>query len=409
MKTAAVEAGIALIRKAVRKNYATNMEAGWQTDTSQYVKLVNDQEDQSSFLKEVDMVRVNDTAGPLRRFKLTGSSEGRLEVRTPKNLAQFDGRTYDLTLVDNDFVIPYSDLDSYTKVGKPADYVKNVNQGMATKIGEDELFVAFNGTSRAQWASDIDMLDMDKGWLQRIRDEAPAQIIDEIRAGTSIVTYGPPRKMTLSGAAVDKTGGKTGLPCVAHGYPTGALIYLAGTTSYNGAYTVDPDSNEDEVVIVKAFAAETFDPATALLTCIPDFPNLDTLTSNAVSSIHKNKRKGLKALMSDTMAGAEKASLLAGISGTPTEKRLVDVALGTVGSLPKRTPFAFPDQTIMIANPKNLQIYLHQIWRRKMKDSEEDRGLSSWNERKRDFIVSDYEAVMLIENIVEVTANPAML
>jgi len=60
-------------------------------------------------------------------------------------------------------------------------------------------------------------------------------------------------------AAVDKTGGKVGIPVTAHGIPTGETITIAGTTNYDASYAVDPDTTVNEIVIVAAFAIETFD------------------------------------------------------------------------------------------------------------------------------------------------------
>ena len=66
-------------------------------------------------------------------------------------------------------------------------------------------------------------------------------------------------QQTLDAApAVDKTGGKTGIPVTAHGIPVGESITLAGTIAYDGSYVVDVDTTTDEIVIVQVFAAEAF-------------------------------------------------------------------------------------------------------------------------------------------------------
>lgn len=61
-----------------------------------------------------------------------------------------------------------------------------------------------------------------------------------------------------SGPAVNKGGGKVGLPCTAHGLRKGSPVVIAGTTNYNGAYTLDAATSADELVIAHAFTAETF-------------------------------------------------------------------------------------------------------------------------------------------------------
>jgi len=58
--------------------------------------------------------------------------------------------------------------------------------------------------------------------------------------------------------AVDKTGGKVGIPVTAHGLSEGQKIILDGTTNYDGTYEVDADSSTNEIVIVATYVAETF-------------------------------------------------------------------------------------------------------------------------------------------------------
>jgi len=59
-------------------------------------------------------------------------------------------------------------------------------------------------------------------------------------------------------AAVDKGGGKVGIPCIGHGYSTADEILLNGTTNYDGVQTVDATSSDDEIVITATYAAENF-------------------------------------------------------------------------------------------------------------------------------------------------------
>lgn len=59
-------------------------------------------------------------------------------------------------------------------------------------------------------------------------------------------------------AAVDKTGGKVGIPVTGHKLPAGVQVTLAGTVNYNGAHTVDVDTTANEIVIVATYIAEVF-------------------------------------------------------------------------------------------------------------------------------------------------------
>lgn len=59
-------------------------------------------------------------------------------------------------------------------------------------------------------------------------------------------------------AAVDKGGGKVGIPCTGHNFPIGSSITIAGSTNYNDTYEVDADTTTDEIVITETYAAENF-------------------------------------------------------------------------------------------------------------------------------------------------------
>jgi hypothetical protein len=59
-------------------------------------------------------------------------------------------------------------------------------------------------------------------------------------------------------AAVDKGGGKVGLPCNGHGFETDDTVIISGTTNYDGTYTVDSTSSTNEIVVTAAYVAETF-------------------------------------------------------------------------------------------------------------------------------------------------------
>ena len=71
------------------------------------------------------------------------------------------------------------------------------------------------------------------------------------------------RQVVLSGAAVDKGGGKVGLPSAGHGLMPGARITVDGTTHYDATYTVLRGTSASELVVTATFEAETFTTATA--------------------------------------------------------------------------------------------------------------------------------------------------
>jgi hypothetical protein len=73
-----------------------------------------------------------------------------------------------------------------------------------------------------------------------------------------VLSLGSEISINVSGVAVDKGGGKVGIPSTTHGLSTGNRVRLYGTTNYNGNFAVDADTTTNEIVIVATYVAETF-------------------------------------------------------------------------------------------------------------------------------------------------------
>ena len=60
-------------------------------------------------------------------------------------------------------------------------------------------------------------------------------------------------------AVVDKGGApnKVGLPATGHGFAPGDKVRIYGTANYNGSYTVDAATTQNEIVIERSYTAET--------------------------------------------------------------------------------------------------------------------------------------------------------
>lgn len=62
----------------------------------------------------------------------------------------------------------------------------------------------------------------------------------------------------LDNAAVTNRGsGKVGIPCTGHGLAKGAPVVIDGTSNYDGAYILQPETTANELVVLATYAAET--------------------------------------------------------------------------------------------------------------------------------------------------------
>jgi hypothetical protein len=106
-------------------------------------------------------------------------------------------------------------------------------------------------------------------------------------------------KNLFKGAVTDKGTGKVGLPVIRHdcNLAGGDYIRIEGTKNYDGEYTVDAATEEDEIVVTATYVAETFTGRETLYIGIVNGTNL-SLTYVATSDgdyegLLPNNLKGL--------------------------------------------------------------------------------------------------------------------
>ncbi len=106
---------------------------------------------------------------------------------------------------------------------------------------------SYDGTYRVEQGSTADLLVIYAGTYAA-----------ETFGGTEAVQRGRVVKLDAGGAAVNKGGGKVGLPAAGHGFFAGERVTVAGTTNYNAAYTLDEDTSRNEMVVTASYVTETF-------------------------------------------------------------------------------------------------------------------------------------------------------
>ncbi len=140
--------------------------------------------EQSTFLGQINTVPVDELAGEnilgyakspvTSRTDTSGDGE-----RKPKDVLGLDKYGYELKKTDSDVAIRYSTIDSWAKFPDLADrYTGYVQE----RIAGDRELIGWYGT-RAAATSDLAanplLQDVNKGWMQYMRDNLPANILRE--------------------------------------------------------------------------------------------------------------------------------------------------------------------------------------------------------------------------------------
>ena len=111
---------------------------------------------------------------------------------------------------------------------------------------------------------------------------------------------------TADDDAVNKGGGKVGIPCTAHGLTSSDYIRLCGTLNYDGEYAVDATSGTNEIVITATYVAEKFTGSELIYVGMKNGTNLSGVESPAGT---------YKVNLPDNIGGLQVYSLSQGVSG----------------------------------------------------------------------------------------------
>ncbi|MGP5647496.1 phage major capsid protein, P2 family [Psychrobacter celer] len=153
-------------------------------------------QESSEFLKKINVIPVTDQKGEALGLGISGGIASRTNTkngkrREPKNVGEVGPiYTYVCEKTNFDTAIPYNKLDSWARDPK---FQEKIRDAVLKQQALDRITVGFNGTHVAA-DTDIDanplLQDVNIGWLQKYRENAPESVMTESEVGTSKVSVG---------------------------------------------------------------------------------------------------------------------------------------------------------------------------------------------------------------------------
>lgn len=141
-----------------------------------------------AFLSMINMVPVDELKGQKVGIGISSTIAGRTNTdskdRQPNNPAALYDHNYECAQTNYDTMIGYAQLDSWAKF---PDFQTRIRDAIITRQGLDRIMIGWHGTSAAP---DTDrnenplLQDVNIGWLQHIRTDAPAQVMSEGTEGS---------------------------------------------------------------------------------------------------------------------------------------------------------------------------------------------------------------------------------
>ncbi|WP_223497581.1 phage major capsid protein, P2 family [Pseudomonas sp. BF-R-16] len=148
----------------------------------------------SDFLSRINVLGVTEIKGEKLFIGVSGPVTGRTNTKTTdreaKDASALDNNLYELSPTESDVGLPYAKIDAWAKF---PEFHQKYSAAVQKQIALDRIMVGFHGTHAAV-QTDIEqypmLQDVNKGWLQQLRDQAPQQVLKEGVAGSGKVKLG---------------------------------------------------------------------------------------------------------------------------------------------------------------------------------------------------------------------------
>ena len=143
-------------------------------------------QESSDFLSRVNNIGVTEQSGAILGLgigsTIASTTDTTAADRVPTDPSTLDENGYTCTQTNFDTAIRYEKLDAWAKF---PDFQTRLRDAIIKRIALDVITIGFNGTSRAATsnrATNPLLQDVNIGWLQKMRANAPARVMDEIGA-----------------------------------------------------------------------------------------------------------------------------------------------------------------------------------------------------------------------------------
>ena len=137
----------------------------------------------ADFLERINVVPVSEIKGEKVFIGVNGPVTGRTNTKTTdreaKDASALENTTYELVDTQSDVGLPYAKIDAWAKF---PDFKDRYSAAVQKRIAQDRIVIGFHGTSAASQtdlAANPKLQDVNKGWLQQLREQAPQQVLKE--------------------------------------------------------------------------------------------------------------------------------------------------------------------------------------------------------------------------------------
>lgn len=306
-------------------------------------------QESSAFLKAINLIGVNEQTGEALLAGVNGPIASRTNTaagnrRNPADVSQLTKDQYACKQTNFDTAFPYPLLDAWAKF---PDFQVRLTNAIIERQSLDRIMIGFNGTSAAlatDRANNPLLQDVNKGWLQKIREGAAEHVIDD-GAVAGKVTVGGTKVIKVAGVDTEVSG---------------------------------------------------------------DYQTLDGLVFDAIQMLapwHRSRPDLVVLVSRDLMHEKLLKAVEKGAASNQEENAVQEiVSRARLGGLPVVDAPFFPEGTVLVTFLKNLSIYWQEDARRRhLKDEPEFDRIADYQSSNDAYVIEDFEAVALVENVEAMT------
>lgn len=144
-------------------------------------------QESAAFLGEINVVPVDQQSGEVLGLGIGTPAASRTNTtanaREPRSIHSLTPRSYSCVQTNFDTYVRYQELDAWAKF---PDFQPRLRNHVTMQIARDRLTIGWNGTSAAattNLATNPLLQDVNKGWLQKIREASPERVLSGVKVG----------------------------------------------------------------------------------------------------------------------------------------------------------------------------------------------------------------------------------
>ncbi|WP_409027697.1 phage major capsid protein, P2 family [Janthinobacterium sp. SUN098] len=168
-------------------NDTDNVAKTFSVTPSVQQKLENKMQESSEFLSKVNIIGVGEQEGEKLGLGVSGPIASRTNTkdkeRETRDLSTMDSSKYRCEQTNFDTHLSYAKLDAWAKF---QDFQSRVANAILTRQALDRIVIGFNGVkvmATTDLAANPLLQDVNKGWLQHLREQAPERVLGLVAAG----------------------------------------------------------------------------------------------------------------------------------------------------------------------------------------------------------------------------------